>query len=549
MKLFRLLFFLFLLSGSAFSQVVYEPMHNDVYNYLDRLSRKGLIDFNALFKPLPRKYIYEKLLDAEIKIDKLTGLEKEELQFYKKEYFIERSYAEDFNGEQTSGLFSEDSLGRFRLFHHNGRDLKFNVSPILGYELNWQEEDRNTHSWNGLNMYGYLPANLGFSLDFRLNNESGGSADKQKAFTPVTGIVIHDNKKSFDYSEVKTSLSYDWGWGHVSIAKEFLEYGYAKSGNLVLSDKAPSFPFLMLQLKLDGWINFIYFHAWLSSNVLDSVHIAEYKRDIFRSKYFAWHSLIITPFKGFDISLGESIVYSDKIEPAYLIPFMFFFLADDYINNGINKPGDSNAQFFFSISSKNHLKNTHFYSTLFIDELTLRGISGTLIPDNPDVVFDNNRLQIGYNAGVSLSDLPLDNLDITLEYTKIYPFVYGHHTPAETYTNSSYLMGHWMGHNSDMVHAELNYRFIRGLRMKLWGEYIRKGSPDYSGQYKHPQPEFLFGQKNYFKYFGADLKYELMHELNLEAGFRINSESHEQAADLFDESKVNAFSFSVYYGL
>ena len=81
MKFLQLILFIFLIFTSAFSQVVYEPMHNDVYNYLDRLSRKGLIDFNALFKPLPRKYIYEKLLDAESKIDKLTGLEKEELQF------------------------------------------------------------------------------------------------------------------------------------------------------------------------------------------------------------------------------------------------------------------------------------------------------------------------------------------------------------------------------------------------------------------------------------------------------------------------------------
>ena len=85
--------------------------------------------------------------------------------------------------------------------------------------------------------------------------------------------------------------------------------------------------------------------------------------------------------------------------------------------------------------------------------------------------------------------------------------------------------------------------------MKLWGEYIRKGSSILRAQYKYPQPEFLFGQKNYFKYFGADLKYEIMHELNLEAGFRLNSESHEQAAGLFDENKVNAFSFAVYYGL
>ncbi|HVO73323.1 MAG TPA: hypothetical protein VMT35_04825 [Ignavibacteriaceae bacterium] len=549
MKFLHLIIFIFLILVPAFPQIVYEPLHNDVYDYLHRLSLKGIIEFDELFKPLPRKYIYEKLIEAESRTDQLTGLEREELEFFKKEYLIESIYAEGFSGSETSGLFTSDSLKRFRLFHYTGKNLKLNVSPILGYGINWQEKDRNVHSWNGLNMYGYLPAQIGLSLDFRLSNESGGSADRLKAFTPVTGIIGHDNKKSFDYSEVKTSFTFDWNWGSFSAAKEFMEYGYAKSGNLVLSDKAPSFPFLMLQIKPAGWINFIYFHGWLSSNVLDSAQIAEYKRDIYRAKYFAWHALNVKPLKGLDLSIGESIIYSDKIEVAYLMPFMFFFLADDYINNGRNKPGDSNAQFFFSISSKDHLKNTHLYGTLFIDEITLRGISGTLIPDNPEVIFDNDRLQIGYNIGTSVTDLPMENLDMTLEYTKIYPFVYGHHTPAQTYTSSSYLMGHWMGHNADMIHGELNYRFLRGLQMKLWGEYIRKGSPDYSAQYKYPQPEFLFGPKNYYKYFGINLKYELMHELNIETGLRVNSESHEKEEGSSDESKLNIFSFAVYYGL
>jgi hypothetical protein len=140
-------------------------------------------------------------------------------------------------------------------------------------------------------------------------------------------------------------------------------------------------------------------------------------------------------------------------------------------------------------------------------------------------------------------------MDIVLEYTKIYPFVYGHHMPAQTYTNSSYVMGHWIGHNADLVHLGINYRFFRGLQVNIWGEYIRKGSSDYSDMYNWFQPLFLFGPRNNYKYFGADLKYELMHELNFEANFRLNSESHEQPDGLFNENKVNEFSFAVYYGL
>jgi len=279
------------------------------------------------------------------------------------------------------------------------------------------------------------------------------------------------------------------------------------------------------------------------------VNVAAFSRDIFRNKFFAWHTLMVSPLKGLDISVGESVVYSDKLELIYLMPLMFYFLADDYISDLEGKPGDANIQFFFSISSKNHLKNTHFYGTLFIDELTLRGISGSIIPDNPSVIFDSNRLQLGYTAGTSIADIPFNNLSVTLEYTKIYPFVYGHHTPAQTYTNSSYLMGHWMGHNADLLHLELNYRFFRGLQMNVWGEYIRKGSSTYEGQYKYPQPVFLFGLKNYYKYFGVNFKYELMHELNLEARFRLNMTSNEETSDSFIDDKVNVISLSVYYGL
>jgi len=548
MKIIQVIFCSIILTTITYSQVVFEPLWHDVYNYLDRLSQKGVIEFDDLFKPLPRKYIYEKLAEVKKKSDMLTNLEKEELEFFERDYELENSNFEN-EGQESSGFFKEDSSKRFRMFFYENNIIKLNVSPILGYGISWPGKDKNTHTWNGLSLYGYLPAKIGFDLNFRFNNEKGNSADRYKSFTPVTGIIRHDNKYSFDYNDVESMVSIDWDWGYAVVAKEFMEYGYAKSGKLVLSNKAPSFPFILLKIKPAKWIDFTYFHAWLSSGVIDSLQVAQYNRDIFKSKYFAWHALTVTPLKGLDISIGESIVYSDRIEIAYLMPVMFFFIADDYISNRIDKPGDANSQFFLSVSSKNHLKNTHLYSTIFIDELTLRGIGGAIVPDNVHVLFNNSRLQLGFTLGGSVTDLPFNNLSTTLEYTKIYPYVYGHHSPTQTYTNASYLMGHWIGHNADLVYLEFNYMFLRGLQGKLWGEYIRKGSSDYSGQYDYPSPEFLFGPKNYYKYFGLNLKYELLHELNVETGFRLNLTSNQQDNGSFIDNQINEFSFSVYYGL
>ncbi len=538
------------------AQIVFEPLSNDVYSYLERLSQKGILEFDDLVKPIPRKYISEKLLEAKSKIDNLTKLEKDELEFYEKEYWIE---IENFDreGEDTnsSNSLGKDKAGRYRMFSYSDKIFKLGANPVAGYEISYPGLDRNIHSWMGIYGYSYLVNSIGISFEYKTNNEHGNSIDIKKDFSPETGIIIenHDHGKDIDYSDVSSVISYDWGWGDAEAAKDYMEYGYAKSGNIVLSDKAPSFPYIRLHLNPIKWLNFYYFHAWLSSDVIDSLSLIENRRDIYVNKYLAWHALTFTPLQGLDLAIGESVVYSYKMEPLFLMPFLSFYLADQFISNRHDKPGDANPQIFLSVSSRNHIKNTHIYGTLFIDELTLKGINGTLFVD-PGTLgnsLEDSRLrpQMACTAGLSVADIPIDNLTLTTEYTRINPYVYGHHDPAQTYTSSSYLMGHWMGHNADLFYVNLNYRFIRGLQADLWGEYIRKGSSDYSGQYKSPQPKFLFGLMNYYKYFGLNLKYELVHDLNFEMRYKLSNISNEQTPGIFENTHIHEFAVSAYYGL
>ncbi|MBK9282731.1 MAG: hypothetical protein IPM51_00215 [Sphingobacteriaceae bacterium] len=197
------------------------------------------------------------------------------------------------------------------------------------------------------------------------------------------------------------------------------------------------------------------------------------------------------------------------------------------------------------------MSNTHFYGTLFIDELTIGGINGSLFINTTygGATERRQRTQLGYTLGLSVTDLPVDNLTFSAEYTRINPFVYGHHDPGQTYTNSSFLMGHWIGHNSDLIYIDTKYRIIRGLEVNLWGAYIRRGSSDYSDQYTdNYQPDFLFGLRNNYKYFGLNLKYELLHELNIESRFKSTNISSEQNDGSFNDKQIKEFSFSIYYG-
>ena len=499
-------------------------------------------------------------------------MEREELEFYLKDFGLERSmlsYNSEIRNPKSeidqidtfddtllrnddlayrqagSKLFGYDEYGRWRLFSYSSDLFKVNVSPIIGVEMGTNDGTKQTHTWNGVSMYGYLTDKIGFNFYFRDNDESGDNISWSKAFTPQTGVVVaKGSSNSIQYSEVHANISTDWPWGEFTIGKDFINWGYGESGLLVLSDKAPSFPFIRLDIHPTDWLRFNYVHAWLSSNVIDSVSsYPTYRngitRDVFRNKFLASHTLTLTPLKGLDVSLGESIVYSDKLEISYLMPIMFFRLADHYLSNGNNDAG-SNSQFFLGVSSKNNIKNTHIYGTWFIDEITASGL------------FDSQkqRNQFGFTLGASVTDLPIDNLTLTAEYTRINPFVYSHYIPTQTYESSSYLMGHWMGYNADLIYASLNYRFIRGLQATVWGEYIRKGGAGIvDQQYQQPQPEFLFGLRNNYTYLGLDIKYEIMHELFVRGKFQSSLISSEQANGAFVDTGTNQFFVSFYYGL
>jgi hypothetical protein len=543
------------------AQVVFEPLDHNVYSFLDILSQKGVIELDDIMKPLPRKYIYKKLTEAEKNISELSNLEKQELKYYEKEYFFEEKLTGDTTEyKKKTNILGRDEAGRYRLFSYADKLFKIDLSPILGYQLTLPGNYRNTNTWNGFYVYGYLSDFLGYSMDVRVHDESGTYLDTYKYFTPEEGIIpstrtdLKRHENSIDYSEVKGMVSADWGWGDFVLAKDYITYGYAQSGQLILSNKAPSYPYIRLDLHPVSWLRFHYFHAFLASDVIDSLNFNADHRDIYRNKYFAWHSLVVTPTKGLDLSIGESVIYADRLEPVYMIPFMFYFLADDFISNRMEgNIGDANSQLFMSVSSRNHIKNTHIYGTFFIDELTLAGVTGVLFSNNRTkgnlFTSPRNRTQIGGTIGASVTDIPISNLTTTLEYTRINPFVYQHHDPAQTYTNAGYLMGDWIGPNSDLIYLNLNYRIIRGLQVNAWGEYIRKGSDSDSLQYADRQPSFLYGLNHHYQYFGLSLKYEPIHELHITASYNNYLVSDQQDDLSYIGTRTNTFSFSIYYGL
>ena len=545
--------FLFLvLSSFAFAQVVYEPLHRDVYKFLARLSQKSVVVFDDQVRPVSRKYIAQKLIEASEKSYELTSLEKEELEFYSKDFKFEFDMINDVKIDSSQiTIVGYDEGDRLRLFGYHNNFFSLNLSPILGIKAGSRDNEKLTHFWNGIYTYGYIDKYVGFSFDFRDNTETGNTIDKTKEFTPVTGVEAKSSLNAplysldkMEYSESKAVLATDWSWGSFAIGKDFLEWGYGESGLLVLSQKPPSYGFIRLDIKPVDWLRFNYMHGWLSSVFPDSNSFFYNEAGTisfsYVNKYIAHHSLTLTPTAGLDVSIGESIIYDEEIEFLYLIPIMFFRLADHQISNQVNAAG-GNAQFFLAVSSKGQVKNTHLYGTLLIDEISLSGLFDP----------ETQRYQMGFTLGGSITDLPIENLTAKIEYTKIYPSVYEHYIQTSDYKSTDYVLGHWIGQNDDLIYASLNYRFLRGLQATAWGQYIRKGEDgNVQQQYNQiPQPSFLFGLRKNYGYLGAEIKYEYTHELFAKLNFQTTHSSIQQEDLSFIDTTLNEFYFSVYYGL
>ena len=499
------------------AQAVYEPTNKTIYGYLSRLAQKGVIDLDDIVLPLSRIYISHKLDILSYQSGILTPLERKELIFYLKEYTIERNIEQNVDlVTPYKSSFKTKTGDRFRWAAYQDDKFSMNFQPLGGYEIESRNDGSlNQHTWRGIALNGYLGKYIGYSFDFRDNTERGNSIDRTKKFSPVTGIIFTGGgDNSVEYNDTKGTVSVGGKIVNFTIGKDYMPVGYGEGGKLILSQKAPSFPLIRLDVKPTKWFSFNYAHIWLNSDIIDSSSIRPTSPQTgnqfaYRSKYMAIHSLNFVPFKGFSILLGESAIYNDNIDFGYLIPVIFYRSFDHY-KGGIKNNSISNSQFFFQLSSRNHIPKTHLYASFFVDEARLS--------DFTDGAHAKN--QTAYSVGLSIADFPFNNISLTAEYTKVRPFAYENYVPAQTYTSENYNLGHWIGSNADQLYLSALWRLKRGLHWKTTYSAVRKGSKGSALQQREAEGfPFLFGDVQSKTDFSSILTYELIHDLYFKAGY------------------------------
>jgi hypothetical protein len=535
-----------LFSKATYTQVVYEHISNNgIYDYMDEMANLKIIELNNAIKPYSREFILSKLIEIEkyskTNADQLNKRQIKDLNFYKVAYALEGNTQLPFPAKtdlvkqnpalatalNPPGIFFKDSLFTMAL------------QPILGASYSSNENGQLSHTWGGLNLFGYLGKNIGFYTSVRDNNESRLMI-APGYFVHQQGVPVKNfGNKGVDYSEARGGITFGWNWGSVGLLKEHIEWGLGYNGTNIQSGRTPSFPMIKFQLKPNRWFEFNYYHGWLVSDVVDSARsyqINGTNRIVYFKKFMAANMFTIYPIKYLNISIGNSIVYTNENGSgplaAYLIPFLFYKSVDLTLSSyHLDGYSSNNNQVYFNISSRN-VKHLHLYFSLFADDISFS-------------YFMNNELynSFSYKLGFRLSNLLSKNLTLTGEYTMTNPYVYQHQAITQNYTSKLFNMGHYLRDNSQEFYVSINYIPIRGLGLGIAFTLAQHGD-DYNinspGNNPHSDPilKNIIWQNQQFQF---TTRYEIASNTYLFANFNYQNITGQQ-------DKIEKFTPEYYWG-
>jgi hypothetical protein len=461
-----LLFCLLMAPAEGKSQQVFTGFADPgVESLLDELASEKVIHLNSVSKPYSRTQVASWLQEASRCDSLLTGRQKKEISLYLKNfsqelYCLEYPSRDDQTGNRKAGFrlpFNPVSaILKYRYFSISAR-------PLIGFRQIVNGNDAVSQISLGIGTIVYAGRHLGLLAGIYRQTDTEILSDPVYLTPDPGGKWNRYSTGGGDFGEWFGQVNWSWKWGMIGIFKDRFQWGESYHGSNIFSGRNPSFPGIRVKVSPVRWLEFEYFHGWLSSADVESfrsetdtleTEILSVKRCI------AANLLTVRPWKYLNISLGNSIVYDGGVQPAYLIPVLFYKSVDHTLSNG---KGNQNSQMFLSIDSR-QIRHLNLYLTLFIDEFKI-----SRIWDKEE----NNFLS--WKTGLKLSNWPVRNLSLTLEGTRTIPLTYRHYIPSIGFESDGYNLGHYLRDNSQELYISVGYRPLRGFGITLSWQFAQKG--------------------------------------------------------------------------
>ena len=504
----------------------------EVYEFLDELASLHIIQINSVVKPYSRVFIARKLEEASSKSDKLSKRQQQELSFYLKEF--EKELAGNY---ETDNLVKR--IRHIREPHHRRADLFFYrdslftmwINPIGGYHRFYNGDTAFFNRWSGAEASAHIGDRWSFYVSFRDHTITYNLKSKSQ-LTTMQGL---DNKgdpnaKQIYSSDMRGGMYYTWDWGSLGFVKDHIVWGNNYHSSLIFSGRTPSFSMIKLQINPVKWFDFNYVHAFLNSEVEDTSRAINWpsgaKRREWHPKFLAANIYSFHLWKHLTASVGNSMIYSNSVNPAYLMPFILF----KSVEHTISMSNEGNAQIFLDFSSRN-IKHLHLYGSFFVDEFSFSNMRDSAKHSN----------WFGMKAGFRLSGLPR-NLFFTAEWTRTNPMIYKHYFPTSTFASNRYGLGHYLGDNAREYYFSLVYKPLRGLILSMDYIYADKGTdyPDIRRPYiaKHFMDKIEWSKRS-LAFRGS---YEIFRD------FQVYAEICKSNVTAIDQTTLDKYSAPFYQG-
>ncbi len=453
------LLFVVLLPPKSAGQVENVPVSNQVYEFLDRMGVRGIIPgFSTVMIPISREEVAGLLKKIDAMKDALSSAEKEYLQRFEREFAHELDPANERASvllhDGFGGFFSDDEK---YLYSYTDSTVTTRVEFLGVFEHRRISGDSRGTTNASFDQYGgrirgTIADHVGYFLQ-SMNGTFYGDKDFALSDPKFRGNVKFNNLNSpyFDYTEA--ALRTRWGPFGIEFGREYTLIGTGYSDRLLLSDNAPVTDFLKLDFRYKS-VKFVFMNASL---VQDSAQTAGLLTEApaGSGKYLALHRIQFSPVEEWNIGVSEMIIYQ-RFSPdfAYLNPVNFYKSAEHSLRDRDNAFLNFDMEMF-------PLGGWKLYGTWLIDDIDFSKI-GTGWWGN----------EFAWQGGVATAGVAgIPDLDATIEYTRIEPFVYSNRVAGNDYTNDNIGIGHHLQPNSDEWYLRLAYRPTGKLR--TWAAFIR----------------------------------------------------------------------------
>ena len=504
----------------TFSAPLPVPAENEIYDFLDRVDRRGLItDYSDTYLPLNRNEVATYLKNIGNNLYQLNKIEKQ----------VYQRFCSHFYPELGPQYINRDSDLFLDLENFLSNNISSREQHLLKYEkgngfiwgdsrikiANWTKNKLRKQNFTGqFLLRGSWENRLGGYIEFTRRKRLYGDMFKPSNFEQSNG-----KRKNYIQQQFQGGINYSDQTVELGFYQQPFLWGASRENNLSMSNKAESFPYFRFSAEI-GWLDYSIIHGSLTN---DSSSFAKEKVSLQNktmAKNLAAQRVEISLLKDIQVGLNEFVIYCNRdFEPAYLVPFSFYFSTEHYLEDR------DNVLMSFDIEA-NIIKNTEIYSSIFWDELKWSELGGEWWANKHAIQF-----------GIQYSNYFLGKpVDLQTEYTAIRPWTYTHEYFNNNFTHDRKVLGFPFGPNSQLFYMNVSSNITPRLKMEFEYNNLQHGEntgdKHYGGEatsnydnrlrkYDHAT-EWLMGQIKHQNDFAIRINYECLNDFYLYAQLEYN---------------------------